>query len=62
MDTSDFAIQLLVRERLEWARADAQRRASIPARPPLRRRLGALLVALGHRLLQQAPTPQRATP
>jgi hypothetical protein len=50
-----------VRERLEWARAEAQRRASIPARPPLRLRLGALLVALGHRLLQQAPTPHRAT-
>jgi len=40
MDTSDFAIQFLVRERLEWARAEAQRRASIPARPPLRLRLG----------------------
>jgi hypothetical protein len=32
MDTSDFVIQFLVRERLEWARAEARRRHRLPAR------------------------------
>jgi hypothetical protein len=62
MDTSDFVIQFLVRERLEWARAEARRRHRLPAREPLRRRLGLLLVTLGHRLLRVTPAPQRATP
>ena len=62
MDASEFVIQFLVRERLEWARAEARRRARIPAGSPLRLRLGTLLIALGHRLLQDAPTLHRATP
>jgi hypothetical protein len=62
MDTSDFVLRFLVSERLEWARAQARQRALVPARPPLRLRLGALLVALGHRLLRSAPAPQQATP
>ena len=41
MDASEFVIQFLVRERLEWARAEARRRARIPAGSPLRLRLGA---------------------
>ena len=64
MDTSDHLIRFLVRERLAWAREQARRRALVPpsTRRPLRVRVGAVLVALGQRLLEEASAPQRATP
>jgi hypothetical protein len=64
MDMSDHLIQFLVRERLAFAREQARRRALVPApaHRPLRARLGAALVALGQRLLQEAPARQRVTP
>ena len=62
MDTSDLVLQFLVRERLAWARQEARRRALVPPRASLRVRLGVTLVALGRRLLQEVPAPQRATP
>jgi hypothetical protein len=64
MDMSDYVVRLLVRERLAWAREQARRRALVPpsTRRPLRARLGAMLVALGQRLLQEAPAPRRVTP
>lgn len=62
MDTSDYALATLANERLAHAREVAARRAllaSFTPRAPLRVRLGAVLVALGQRLLGE-PTPQRA--
>jgi hypothetical protein len=62
MDTSDVVLGLLVHERLQSAREQARRRALVPERPraPLRVRLGVTLIALGRRLLQEVPAPQRA--
>jgi hypothetical protein len=34
----------------------------VPAGEPLRVRLGVTLIALGRRLCQEVPAPQRATP
>ena len=64
MEISDHLVRLLVTERLEAAREQARRRALVPppTRRSLRARLGAALVALGHRLLEEAAAPQRVTP
>jgi hypothetical protein len=64
MDMSDYVVGFLVRERLAWAREQARRRALVPpsTRRPLRGRLGATLVTLGQRLLQEAPAPRSVTP
>ena len=64
MDMSDHLVRFLVRERLAFAREQARRRALVPApaRRPLRARLGAALVGLGQRLLQEATVPERVTP
>jgi hypothetical protein len=63
MDMSDELVRFLVNERLAWARAQAQRRALLPRREPLRVRLGVILIALGQRLLHDdVPAPQRVTP
>ena len=61
MDVSDYTLGILARDRITRAREDAARRALVPLVPrePLRVRLGAWLVALGLRRLQEAP--QRAT-
>ena len=63
MDTSDFVVRFLVRERLEMAREQARRRALVPRRAheSLRVRLGRALIALGRRLLQDVPAPRRVT-
>jgi hypothetical protein len=64
MELSDHLVRFLVTERLEAARAEARRHALVPpsARRSLRARLGATLVALGRRLLEEAPAAQRVTP
>ena len=62
MEISDHLVRLLVTERLEAAREQARRHALMPARRSLRARLGTTLVALGHRLLEEAAAPQRVTP
>ena len=62
MDMSDFVVRFLVTERLAWAREQARRRALVPPGESLRVRLGVTLIALGRRLLEEVPAPQRATP
>lgn len=63
MDLSDHLVRLLITERLEAAREHARRHALVPrTRRPLRMRLGAMLVALGHRLLDETAAPRRVTP
>ena len=64
MEVSDHLVRLLVTERLQAAREEARRRALVPptARRSLRARLGATLVALGHRLLEERAAPERVTP
>lgn len=64
MEISDDLVRLLVTERLQAARDQARRRALVPptTRRSLRARLGATLVALGHRLLEEGAAPQRVTP
>ena len=63
MEISDHLVRFLVTERLQAAREQARHRALVlPPRRSLRARLGATLVALGHRLLQEAAAPQRVTP
>ena len=63
MEISDHLVRFLVTERLQAAREQARRRALVPPpRRSLRARLGATLVALGHRLLEEAAAPQRVTP
>jgi len=63
METSDYVLVQLANERLAYAREVAARRAllaSVSEHRPVRVRLGAVLVALGQRLLAE-PAPQRAT-
>ena len=64
MDMNEYVVRVLVCERLASAREQARRRALVPpATPrPLRGRVGATLIALGRRLLQETPAPQRVTP
>jgi hypothetical protein len=62
MDMSAELVAFLVKERLQSARAEARSRALLPRREPLRVRLGAILIALGQRLVQEVPAPQRITP
>lgn len=64
MDMNEYLVRYLVSERLTWAREQARRRALVPlpTRRPLRVRAGERLIALGHRLLQEPPAPQRVTP
>ena len=63
METNEFLVELVVREKLEEARAATARRALVlaarPPRPALRARLGVALILLGERLCD-APTPGRA--
>jgi hypothetical protein len=63
MDMNEYVVRFLVRERLASAREQARRRALVPlsTRRPLRARVGATLVALGHHLLQEIPPPRRVT-
>ena len=64
MDMSDYALGLMAQDRLARAREAATRRALAACAPPresLRVRLGAALVGLGQRLLQE-PAPHRAAP
>jgi hypothetical protein len=58
MEMGEF-VGFLVNERLEAARAQARNRALWPRREPLRVRLGVILIALGQRLVQEVPAPQR---
>ena len=64
MEMSDHLIRFLVRERLTLAHEQARRRALVPpsTRRPLRARVGAALIAVGHRLLEEASEPRRVTP
>ncbi|MBI3825696.1 MAG: hypothetical protein HY294_06860 [Candidatus Rokubacteria bacterium] len=61
MDVNEYALQVLVHDRLAAARRDARRRALLGARPrarPLRVRLATALIAVGHRVLAgSAPAP-----
>ena len=65
MEVNEYTLEILVREKLDDARAMTARRALVMgARPPraaLRARVGAALIALGERL--GGPTaPQAGTP
>jgi len=63
MDGNEYLLEMLVRERLDEARAAGAWRAlgarARPSRPPFRVRVGAALIALGERLAG-TPTPRRA--
>jgi len=54
MEVNEYVLEMLVREKLDAARAITARRALVmrsrPARAPLRERVGAALIALGERL------------
>ena len=54
MDVNEYTLEVLVREKLDEARALTARRALVmasrPARVPLRARVGAALIALGERV------------
>ena len=54
MEINEYALEMLVREKLEDARAATARRALVtgsrPPRAALRARVGAALIALGERL------------
>ncbi|HMH49663.1 MAG TPA: hypothetical protein VK548_05480 [Candidatus Acidoferrum sp.] len=54
MEVNVYALETLVRDKLDEARAITARRALVmhsrPARAPLRERVGAALIALGERL------------
>ena len=68
MDVNEYTLEVLVREKLDEARAMTARRALVmdsrPARAPLRARVGAALIALGERVggpaavRAGAPTPR----
>jgi hypothetical protein len=63
MDINEHVLEMLVREKLDDARAATARRAllrgSRPPRPPLRGRIGATLIALGERLAgASSPRPR----
>jgi hypothetical protein len=62
MELNAYALEVLARDRIERARAQAACRAlarRAVARRPLRGRLGAALVVLGQRLLADATPPLR---
>ena len=65
MDTNDYALEILARQRLEEARAFAARHALVarlPVRPSsVRVRLGAALIALGKRIMGPTAGDSRAT-
>jgi hypothetical protein len=54
MEVNEYVLEVLVREKLDEARAMAARRVLVrdsrPARAPLRARVGAALIVLGERL------------
>ena len=54
VDANEYLLEILVREKLDEARAMTARRALVrdsrPARAPLRARVGAALIALGERV------------
>ena len=54
MEANEYLLEILVREKLDEARAMTARRALVsdsrPARAPLRARVGAALIALGERV------------
>jgi hypothetical protein len=67
MDANEYALEVLVREKLADARATTARHALVvgarPARATLRARVGAALIALGERLAGlPAPAPSCVTP
>ena len=65
MEVNEYTLEILVREKLDDARAAAARRALVvgsrPPRVPLRARVGAALIALGERL-GGATAPRAGTP
>ena len=65
MDFHEYAMQLLVDEKLRSARLQAAHRGLIAQsrglRPTLRARLGAALIALGKRLAEPAHRPAPRT-
>ena len=67
MEAQEYALEIMVREKLDEARAAAAWRAlaarARPSRPPLRARLGALLIGFGNRLAgESAPHRSGASP
>ena len=54
MEANEYLLEILVREKLDEARAMTARRVLVrdsrPARAPLRARVGAALIALGERV------------
>ena len=62
MEANEYLFEILVREKLDEARAMTARRALVmdsrPARAPLRARVGAGLIALGERV--GGPAARRA--
>jgi hypothetical protein len=62
VDGNDYALEVLVRERLEEARAAAMRRALVSrrVRRGLRLRLGAALIEAGRWLVGEADAPTSA--
>ncbi len=54
MEANEYTLEILVREKLDEARAMTARRALVrdsrPPRAPLRARVGAALIALGERV------------
>jgi hypothetical protein len=64
MEAPEYMIEVLIREKLDEARAATARRALAAGarpRPSLRARLGAALIALGERLVG-APASPRSCP
>ena len=63
MDSNDYVIDALVRQKLQESRALAAHLALVshlrPRRPALRARFGAVLIALGERLVG-APSARRS--
>jgi hypothetical protein len=59
MDVNEYALEMLARQRLHEARACAARRSlarrAPRRRPQLRAHLGALLIALGERVIGTSP-------
>ena len=67
MEINEYAMQLLADEKLRHARLEGARRELVARarrpRPPLRARLGAMLIRLGERLgAGTARGPSRAAP
>ena len=65
MEAQEYALEIMVREKLDEARAATARRALVvgarPPRVPLRARVGAALITLGERL-RGTTAPRAGTP